>query len=214
MFYFFKIPTIIQKMYPNYLWRMPDTPKAIYLTFDDGPTPEVTEWVLAILKKYNAKASFFCEGQNVVKYPAIVKKVLSEKHSIGNHSFSHLNGCKTKKSTFIKDVEKATKAIDTVIGKGNKKNTFLFRPPYGKITKPQAIALQKMGYTIVMLDVMSGDFDTKIQPKQSLQKVIKYTKSGSIVVFHDYQKSFKTLQYVLPKALEYWTKEGYVFLSL
>ena len=214
MFYFFKIPTIIEKMYPNYLWRMPTIPKAIYLTFDDGPTPEVTEWVLKVLKKYNAKATFFCEGQNVVKYPAIIKKVLAEEHRVENHSFLHLNGWKTRRSVYIKDVEKAAEAINAISEQNIKNKPLLFRPPYGKITKPQAITLQKKGYKIVMLDVMSGDFDSNLKPEKSLQKVLKYSKSGSIVVFHDYQKSFKTLQYVLLKALEYWEKEGYVFLSL
>ncbi len=214
MFYFFKIPTIIQKIYPNYLWTMPRTPKAIYLTFDDGPTPEVTEWVLAVLKKHQAKATFFCEGQNAVKYPAIVKNVLSEEHSIGNHSFSHLNGWRTKRSVFIQDVEKATEIINVITERSIKNKPLLFRPPYGKITKLQAIALRKKGYKIVMLDIMSGDFDPTLLPEKSLKKVLKHTKSGSIVIFHDYQKSFNTLQYVLPKALEYWTKEGYVFLPL
>ena len=214
MFYFFKIPTIIQKIYPNYLWTMPKTPKAIYLTFDDGPTPEVTEWVLAVLEKYNAKATFFCEGIQVEKYPQILKKTLLAGHRIGNHSHLHRNGWKTKKTTYIADVERAKEIIEEVTGKGSNHHALLFRPPYGKIKKLQAIALKKKGYKIVMLDIMSGDFDPTLLPEKSLQKVLKHTKSGSIVIFHDYQKSFNTLQYVLPKVLEYWTKEGYVFLSL
>ena len=114
MFYFFKIPTIIQKIYPNYLWKMPGTPKAIYLTFDDGPTPEVTEWVLAVLEKYNAKATFFCEGKQVEKYPQILKKTFLAGHRIGNHSHLHRNGWKTKKTTYIADVERAKEIIEEV----------------------------------------------------------------------------------------------------
>ena len=214
MFYFFKIPTIIQKIYPNYLWKMPGTPKAIYLTFDDGPTPEVTEWVLAVLEKYNAKATFFCEGRQVEKHPQILKKTLLAGHRIGNHCYSHPNGWKTKKANYIADVERAKEVIEEVTGKGSEHPTLLFRPPYGKIKKPQAIALKKKGYKIVMLDVMSGDFDRTLKPEKCFKKVVKHTKSGSIVIFHDYQKSFKTLQYVLPKVLEYWSKEGSIFLSL
>jgi len=217
MFYFFKIPSFIHKIYPKYLWKMPNKPKAIYLTFDDGPTPEVTDWVLKILKEYNAKATFFCEGQNVEKHPKLLKKLHSENHSIGNHSYSHFEGWKTNTTDYIADVEKASLLIDNTL-KNSLRNTIdskkLFRPPYGKIRTSQAKALQKLGYSIVMFAIVSGDYDQNINPKKSLKKVLKYTKSGSIVVFHDSKKAFKILKQVLPQALEVWSKKGYEFLAL
>jgi len=211
MFYFFKTPRIIQKLFPKYLWRMPSDKKAIYLTFDDGPTTEVTEWTLETLKKYHAKATFFCEGQNVIKHPTIVKKLLSDGHSVGNHTYSHLNGWETNTNEYINDIEKAEQVLEA---SANGSNSLLFRPPYGKIKPSQANVLLKKGYKIVMIDVVSGDFDLKLNPQKSLLKVLKYTKPGSIVVFHDSKNAYETLQYVLPKALEYWKLKGFEFLSL
>lgn len=190
---------------------MPKDKKAIYLTFDDGPTPEITEWTLATLKKYNAKATFFCEGQNVAKNSEIVKNILLAGHSIGNHTYSHLNGWFTKSTRYIQDVEKAQEILEeTTSGKVS----LIFRPPYGKIKPTQANALLKKGYKIVMIDVVSGDFDQKLNPEKSLEKLLQNTKSGSVVVFHDSIKACKTLQHALPKALEYWKLRGYEFLSL
>lgn len=211
MFYFFKTPFFIQKLFPKYLWRMPKNKKAIYLTFDDGPTPEITEWTLAILKEYNAKATFFCEGKNVAKYPKIVKNILLSGHSVGNHTYSHLNGWFTKSSKYIQDVEKAQEVLEeTTSGKVS----LLFRPPYGKIKPIQANALLKKGYKIVMIDVVCGDFDQQLNAEKCLERLLKNTKQGSIVVFHDSKKSYKILEQVLPKVLENWDIQGFEFLPL
>jgi peptidoglycan/xylan/chitin deacetylase (PgdA/CDA1 family) len=191
---------------------MPDKPKAIYLTFDDGPTPEVTDWVLKTLKQYQAKATFFCVGNQIEKNASILKKIHLAGHQIGNHTFSHLNGWKTKNKQYLNEVIKTEVLIDTQIERDNT-STLLFRPPYGKIKKSQAKLLREMGYTIVMLDIISGDFDINLDPEKSLEKVLKYAKSGSVIVFHDSKKAFKTLQYVLPKALEIWKGKAYQFLD-
>lgn len=217
MYYFFKIPSFIQKLYPSYLWTMSSTPKAIYLTFDDGPTPQVTDWVLQTLNQYKAKATFFCEGQNVHKHPNIFKRVVAAKHQIGNHSYSHYNGWKIKDAVYISEVIKAENTMENALKETTENylnSKKLFRPPYGRIRSTQAKTLQNLGYTIVMIDVVSGDFDDKINSKKSFEKIIKHTKSGSIIVFHDSEKAFRVLQDVLPKALKIWSKKGYDFLSL
>ena len=209
MFYFFKIPTFIQKIYPNYLWTIPNDTKTIYLTFDDGPTKKYTDWILKELAKYKAKATFFCEGQNVKKHAKQLNKIVKGGHQIGNHSFSHLNGWFTNTEHYINDVLKAEKEIEKFQDKA--KISKLFRPAYGKIKAKQAKILQKKGYTIVMLDVISGDFDRSIKPEKSLLKILRHTKQGSVVVFHDSKKAFNTLQYILPRALKKWTEKGYNF---
>ena len=217
MFYLFKIPSFIHKLYPSYLWKMPSTPRAIYLTFDDGPTPQVTDWILQTLKKYEAKATFFCKGQNLHKHPSIFKKIVDAEHQIGNHSYSHYNGWNTKDEIYISDANKAENAIEKSlkeITKNSLKSRKLFRPPYGRIKLTQAKTMQDLGYTIVMMDVVSGDFDRELNPQKSLKKIIKHTKSGSIIVFHDSEKAFRVLQDVLPKALKIWSNKGYSFLPI
>jgi len=208
MYYFVNTPNWVKKLFANYLWDKATSKQVIYLTFDDGPTPEITSWVLAILKKYQAKATFFCIGENIKNHPDIVRDILNEGHVIGNHTQNHLNGWKTKTSAYVADVEQANQQISESVSQ------LFFRPPYGKIKKNQATALQKLGYKIVMWDVLSADFDTKITPEKCLQNVIKNTKSGSIVVFHDSVKANKNLQYVLPNVLDYFTKKGFEFKSL
>jgi peptidoglycan/xylan/chitin deacetylase (PgdA/CDA1 family) len=212
MFYLFKTPYLIQKLLPNYLWRKDAYKKAIYLSFDDGPTPIVTSWVLQTLKDFNAKATFFCIGKNAEKNPEIVANILRNGHKIGNHTHSHLNGWKTNSIDYLIDVELANTSLLKIIK--SPKNISLFRPAYGKITFKQAKKLRKQNCKIVLWDVLSGDFDQKLSPVKSLQKVLKHTRSGSIIVFHDSIKAQNTLQFVLPKALEYWEKEGYEFLAI
>ena len=212
MFYFFKTPVILQKILPNYLWRKHTNKKVVYLTFDDGPTPIITTSVLKTLKKFNVKATFFCLGKNVENHVDIVDRILKEGHAIGNHTYSHLNGWDTKYKIYLDDIERADKSFLSSIK--SLKEVKLFRPAYGKITLKQAKELRKKDYTIVLWDVLSGDFDTKLSPEKSLRKVVKHTKSGSIVVFHDSIKAQKTLEFVLPKALEYWKENGYDFLAL
>ena len=229
MAYLKKISTLGKFLYPSLLWNLPKTGNTLYLTFDDGPIPEVTPWALSLLKEYHAKATFFCIGENIVKHPEIFDQVLAEGHRIGNHSFNHLNGWKTPISTYIENVEKAEELIfekqeardkkqDFTTGrKENRKETKiakLFRPPYGKITPKQIKTLQGKGYKIVMWEVISGDFDAKYSTENCLSNVLKNSKSGSIVVFHDSIKASEKLKEVLPKVLQHFHQKGFEFKAI
>lgn len=220
-FYWIKTNALIKKIFSNYVWDVSNSENKIYLTFDDGPTPEITEWVLEELKKYNAKATFFCIGNNIEKYPNVFEKVINEGHSIGNHTFNHLNGWKTATEDYLEN----TKLCEEQILKSNPSNSELakqiynlksaiFRPPYGKIKLSQSKKLRQLGYKIIMWDVLSADFDTSISKEKCLDNVIKNTKSGSIIVFHDSVKAFANLEYSLPKALKYWAAKGFIFERL
>ncbi|KJJ39730.1 polysaccharide deacetylase family protein [Aequorivita vladivostokensis] len=194
------MPRFIQRLYPERIWAFSREEKSIYLTFDDGPIPEVTPWVLDELKKYNAKATFFCIGENVQKHPEIFQRILSEGHSVGNHTFNHLNGWKAT-SEYIENVDKA----EGQMGNNSKfkiQDIRLFRPPYGKITSKQAKILQRKGFKIVMWDIISYDYDANTSPEKCLQNVLKNIKPGSVIVFHDSLKAEKNLRFVLPKVLE------------
>ncbi len=228
--YFTKTPKLIQKNFSKYLWNMSSNKKEIYLTFDDGPHPEITPWVLKILANYNAKATFFCVGENMVKYPKIFSQILEQKHSTGNHTFNHLNGWKTNNVTYINNIEQTEEIFrekkrkvrseksellsNLPSTKNQKLKTNLFRPPYGKIKPSQAKTLLSKGYQIIMWDVLSADFDTNISKEKCLQNVLKNTQNGSIIVFHDSEKAFKNLEYVLPKVLAYFSEKGFVFSGL
>ena len=198
-------PKFVTRLFPKQIWEYPKANNVIYLTFDDGPIPEVSPWVLDQLNAHNAKATFFCIGDNVTKYPAIFNKVIAAGHGIGNHTFSHYNGWKTSFKNYIKDIEKCAAVLE-----GHLSGFVpLFRPPYGKITPKQARVLQGQGYSIVMWSVLSKDYDHNISGQQCLKNVITHIKPGSIVVFHDSLKAFKNLQYVLPKVLEHCTEMGW-----
>jgi peptidoglycan/xylan/chitin deacetylase (PgdA/CDA1 family) len=201
--YLVKTPRLLKKLYPELIWDVNQTTPCIYLTFDDGPIPIVTPAVLNILKQYNAKATFFCIGDNVRKHPDIFEEVKAGGHAIGNHTFNHLKGWKTGTQTYLENFLQADKLL----------NTPLFRPPYGRIKRAQIKALKeaKPGLKIFMWDVLSGDFDMTLKPEDCLKGVLKYTEAGSMVVFHDSIKAFKRLEYVLPRALDVWSKEGYSF---
>lgn len=203
-FYTIKTPSIIQKIFSNYTWRFSSVPKDIYLTFDDGPTPEITEFVLAELQKYNAKATFFCIGKNVKCHHGIYEQILENGHSVGNHTFNHLNGFKTKNSVYLENVQHAAAHI----------HSNLFRPPYGKIKSSQGRALQKEGYKIVMWDVLSGDFDKAITPEKCLKNVLGHTNNGSIIVMHDSQKAREKIFYALPRVLAHFSEKGYNFKAI
>jgi len=204
-FYLIKTPRIIKRIFSNYTWCFPFKKKEIYLTFDDGPIPEVTEFVLNELEKYNAKATFFCIGDNVKKHPLIYAKLLKNGHAIGNHTYNHLNGWKTNNKSYIDNIKKASKLLN---------NTKLFRPPYGKIKSKQAKHLFKNGYKIIMWDVLSADFDTSITKEKCLENVIKNTTQGSIIVFHDSIKASEKLYYALPKILKEFSKRNYKFKAI
>ncbi|MDB5015314.1 MAG: polysaccharide deacetylase family protein [Mucilaginibacter sp.] len=204
--YLVKTPWLLKKLYPNLMWNSGDNPRSIFLTFDDGPIPIVTPFVLNILKQYNAKATFFCIGDNVRKHPDVFEQVKNEGHSIGNHTFNHLKGWKTDDKTYLDNFLQADKLLDSQ----------LFRPPYGRIKASQVKLLQnaKPGIKIVMWNVLSGDFDSSLKSEKCLQNVLKHTKSGDIVLFHDSLKAKERMEYALPRAMEYWSKGGYSFNSL
>jgi peptidoglycan/xylan/chitin deacetylase (PgdA/CDA1 family) len=204
--YLVKTPWLLKKLYPNLVWNTKPATRCIYLTFDDGPIPIVTPFVLNILKKHNAKATFFCIGDNVSKHNDIFEQVKTGGHAIGNHTFNHLKGWVTNSEDYLDNFLQTDKILDTP----------LFRPPYGRIKRAQIKLLNKArpDVKIIMWDVLSGDFDTNLSPEACLKNVIKHTEAGSIVVFHDSLKAFDRLEYVLPRALEYWSKEGYSFNAL
>jgi peptidoglycan/xylan/chitin deacetylase (PgdA/CDA1 family) len=206
MSFWTKTNYFIKKIFPNYLWDIPNNENKVYLTFDDGPTPEITEWALDQLKKYNAKATFFCIGKNIEKYPEIFKKVKEDGHAIGNHTFNHLNGWKIPTEDYIKN----TKLCQSAICSLQSAVYNLFRPPYGKIKSSQSKALRKLGYKIVMWDVLSEDYNQNITPEKCLENVLKNVQSGSIILFHDSVKAFPNLEYALPKTLKFLKDKGFI----
>lgn len=202
-----RTPFWAKYFYPNLVWRIPVDSKKIFLTFDDGPISEVTPWVLNQLNKYNAKATFFCIGDNIEKNGAVFQQVIDSGNAIGNHTFNHLNGWKTNDVNYIANTIKCTDLLLTSNYQFN--NTVLFRPPYGKIKKKQIekiLALnanQTYKYKIIMWDLLSYDFDTTLSPEKCLSNLIKKTRNGSIVVFHDSLKAFPILEQILPLYLSY-----------
>jgi len=207
MLYFTRTPLWLKMLYPTCLWNYPATPdvKRIYLSFDDGPHPTATPFVLDELKKYNARASFFCIGKNVIAEPKIYKRILMEGHRVGNHTFNHLNGWKTDNKIYLQNIEQAHELIDSD----------LFRPPYGRATAFQIRNLiDKLHYKVVMWDVLSGDFDLKVDGKKAAERVIQKSKSGSIIVFHDSAKAYRVLQVALPVVLAYFSGAGYSFETI
>lgn len=204
--YLIKSPLLLKWYYPSLLWNKSRTEKVIYLTFDDGPIPNVTDFVLKTLKVFNAKATFFCIGDNIVKHPEVFERVKNDGHAIGNHTFNHLKGWKTDNETYLQNTLKCQGLTQTN----------LFRPPYGRIKKSQISNLKSQipGLKIIMWDVLSGDFDTKLSPEKCYQNVIKHTENGSIIVFHDSLKAFDRLSYALPKVLAYFSEKGFTFSTL
>jgi peptidoglycan/xylan/chitin deacetylase (PgdA/CDA1 family) len=217
-----KVPLVVKRMFPNYIWDVPTTKKIIYLTFDDGPTQEITDWTLGVLKQYNAKATFFCIGNNILKHPDIFKRIIENGHAIGNHTHNHVKGWKTKTKEYLENVETCEATFKSQIPNSKIQKSFsdsyrdinLFRPPYGQIKPKQGKALMALGYKIIMWDVLSFDWDQSVSKKGCLKNVIDNTKQGSIIVFHDSKKASKNMEYALPKVLEYYSKLGYVFESL
>ncbi len=214
-FYFIKTPRILKQILSRYTWCFGSDKKEIYLTFDDGPVPEVTEFVLDQLKKYNAKATFFCIGDNIKKHSSIFCQIINEGHSVGNHTFNHLNGWKTNNDSYIENIELCESIISNKSEISSNLNlSKLFRPPYGKLKKSQSKQLIKKGYKIIMWDVLSADFDTSITKEKCLKNVLENTKNRSIIVFHDSIKASEKLYYILPKVLEEFTKKGYTFKAI
>lgn len=201
--YLVKTPRLLQSLLPTFTWRIPTDEKVIYLTFDDGPIPEVTPWVLDTLRSYNAKATFFCVGDNVKKHPSVFQQVLAEKHAVGNHTFNHLNGWDSENISFFHNVRHCAQLV----------KSSLFRPPYGRLTPKQTQFLTRH-YKIVMWDVLSGDFDQNITKEDCLNNVLASTRRGSIIVFHDSIKAAERMMYTLPRVLEHFAAKGYRFEAL
>ena len=181
----------------------------IYLTFDDGPIPEVTPWVLDVLANYDIKATFFCVGDNISKHPEIFKRIIDENHSIGNHTYNHLNGWKTSEQDYLDNFNKTQKLIES-----HNSTSKLFRPPYGRITNSQAEAIKNLGFDIIMWSVLSKDYKLQIKPGKVYDNMLSNTKSGSIIVCHDNVKAFEVLKQSLPKSIEAFLGKGFVFGKL
>jgi peptidoglycan/xylan/chitin deacetylase (PgdA/CDA1 family) len=201
--YLVKTPYLIKKYFSKFVWDVPQSPHSIFLTFDDGPTPGVTEFVLKELDKYQAKASFFCIGERAKKHPELFEQIKTQGHIVANHTYSHLNGKKTSKEEYLNSFKKCEEVFSSK----------LFRPPYGKITKAQHEEVLKT-HQIIMWDVLSGDFDQNISKEKCWKNVRENTNGGSIIVFHDSEKAKEKLLYTLPKTLEYFSNKGFVFKSL
>lgn len=193
----------MKHLYKDAVWDCSGNGRTLYLTFDDGPTPAVTDEVLSILKTYQAKATFFCLGRNAERHPDILARVINDGHTVGNHTYSHLRGWKHEVKTYLSDVELASLFI----------KSSLFRPPYGQIRRGQLHQL-KSKYKIVLWDVMSHDYENRISKERSLKSVTKYAKEGSIVVFHDSVKAWEKLKFILPATLKFFKEKGYSFKSI
>ena len=198
------IPSWFTDRFTSFLWHKNRREPVVFLTFDDGPTPEVTAFVLELLKSFDFKATFFCIGDCVKKYPAIYKEILQEGHAVGNHTHNHLNSWSVLRSRYVRNVDKASRFIDSN----------LFRPPYGKLSYRKYKAILERGYEIVLWDVLSGDFDKNRKPTSILENLYTNTQNGSIIVFHDSKKCFKTLKKVLPAYFSFLEEKGLTSKSL
>ena len=202
--YFVKTPWWLPKLYsPALTWKIPVEENEIFLTFDDGPHPTITPFVLDCLRQNNAKATFFCIGKNVQQHPTVYRQILDEGHRIGNHTHNHLNGWKTKDAKYFENIVLAKKYIDSNF----------FRPPYGRITRFQIQQLKSV-FNIIMWDVLSGDFDSALLPEKCFQNVVSNASPGSVIVFHDSEKALPRLEYALPKVLAFFGEKGYAMKGI
>jgi peptidoglycan/xylan/chitin deacetylase (PgdA/CDA1 family) len=193
-------PFFYRAIFPGAHWRFNEDEKVVFLTFDDGPIPEMTPWVLDLLDQYGIQAVFFCVGDNVRKHPEIYQEILARGHRVGNHTYHHIQGLKVTSKTYMKDVREAEKLIDSK----------LFRPPHGHIRLPQFFKLRKL-YSIVLWDVVTRDYSCLMTPEQVLENVKKYTRNGSVIVFHDSLKGGEKTRYALPRSIEWLLEQGYRF---
>ncbi len=208
--YFHKMPKVIQKFHPNYTWHKSRERKVLYITFDDGPIPEVTDFALEALNQFDAKATFFCVGDNVQKYRKQFKAIVEKGHVIANHTFNHMNGWETDANEYIKNISDCEKIIGDVTKIYTQK---MFRPPYGRIKKRQ-YELLKADYEVIMWDVLTGDFDRDLDKEKCLEESIQATNNGSIIVFHDSIKAKENMMYALPRFLAHFSQLGYTFEAL
>ncbi|RIJ34224.1 polysaccharide deacetylase family protein [Pontibacter oryzae] len=206
----YKTPWLLKKLLPGYTWhREVKDQKVLYITFDDGPIPEVTPWVVDQLAKYNAKATFFCVGENLRKHPEVAMQVMQAGHLLANHTYNHLKGWQTPLATYVQNTAQCQKELDKL----QQSFSNLFRPPYGRISKAQASQLRAT-YELIMWDVLTNDYDQSLGPEKCLRKSIESTQSGSIIVFHDSLKAKRNMMYVLPRYLDHFAQQGYMFESL
>ncbi len=209
----------LRKFYTGLTWRVPTVEKKIYLTFDDGPVPEITPWVLDLLKKFDAKGTFFCVGENIEKHPELYRQVIQGGHAVGNHTYNHLNGWRTDNKLYLENILKCSEVMNST--SPPQMEGLLFRPPYGKIRKSQIKTLLRFDShfpipksSIILWDVLSYDFDRTISREKCLKNVLQYSREGSVVVFHDSIKAQRNLEYVLPKTLEVLGEQGFRFCNL
>ena len=208
--FWYKTPAIIQKLFPKMIWRKKSTQPRIYLTFDDGPIPQATPMVLRHLADFQARATFFCVGENIEKHPAIFDEVLAQGHAVGNHTQNHLNGWQVDLDNYLDNVKRCQQIINERTGNNLPP---LFRPPYGRLSYNQVSSIIEH-YQIVMWDVLSGDFSEAVSAEKCLKKSLQHTSSGSIIVFHDSLKTMDKLDQVLPKFLDHFSRKGFSFESL
>lgn len=201
--YFNKTPDVLKPIYKDLVWDVPTKKNEVFITFDDGPVPKATPFALDVLKEYDALATFFCIGNNVVKHPDIFKRLRDEGHQIGNHSFNHLNGWKYNDYAYVKNVLECARVVPSR----------LYRPPYGKIKRTQSTALNKR-FSVIMWDVISGDFDRKVSKEKCVANVVNNTVAGSIIVFHDSEKAYDKMAFALPRVLEQLREKGFSFGSI
>lgn len=201
--YFKKVPKYIQRLYPQLLWSMQDTEQTLYLTFDDGPCSASTEDILDCLAEYNVQATFFCLGRHVESYPILFKKIQAEGHAIGNHGYEHLSGWKTNTDLYIENAQKADALIQSNI----------FRPPYGRIKRNQTNEIAK-DFSIIMWDVMPGDFDASVTSDACIKTIKKYAGNGSIIVLHDNPKAYPKVIEILSQVIPYFQKQGFTFSKI
>jgi peptidoglycan/xylan/chitin deacetylase (PgdA/CDA1 family) len=204
--YLVKTPWWLKKLYPGCLWDMPVKDKTLYLSFDDGPHPIITPFILQQLKKYNAKATFFCIGENVARYPDIFQQLINEGHAVGNHTFRHINGWKTTAKDYTNDIKKADEYIHSP----------LFRPPYGRMKRSQLrlIKQEKNKMTVVMWNILAGDWDNDLKPEKCYQRIKQKILPGDIIVLHDSDKAWDRMSYTLPLLLEEFSRLGYQFRAI
>jgi peptidoglycan-N-acetylglucosamine deacetylase len=203
----------MRALYPDFLWRVKTNEKVIYLTFDDGPIPDVTEFVLEELSKYQAKATFFCIGGNIEKHSTIFQQIVNQGHTVGNHTFNHLKGWYTEDKEYLDNFIKCEKILYQPNIEYRTSNIKYFRPPYGRIKRNQAREIMKT-HEIVMWDVLAGDYDQSISKETVLKKTLQYSEAGSIVLFHDSIKASRNMEYALPRFLEHFSEKGFKFEKL
>jgi len=204
-----RTPFFLPLLYPSLVWRMPHDEAALYLTFDDGPMPGPTDYVLEVLRSHDARATFFCIGDNVRKHPELFRRIVDEGHTVGNHTYHHLNGWRTRSADYISNVKAFE---DAVADAGIQNRVALFRPPYGRITRRQISGLRD--YTIVMWDVLTRDYDRLLSKEKCFQGSVRACRPGSLVVFHDSYKAQRNMEYALPRLIEEMRQQGYSFKLL